>query len=108
VTDAMLAWLKTTLAAADKDADSMALIAATLIGDRRLFLQREGERANRTRDAHRRLIREHENAVRLSGLGFDPLADEREKIRAEALLSALYTVAETYDDFPGYLEDWRP
>lgn len=104
----MVSWLKGALDAADRDADSMTLIAARLVGERRLFLQREGVRANRTRAAYRRLIREHENAVRLAGLGFDPLADEREKIRAEALLSALYTVAETLDDFPGYLEQWRP
>lgn len=106
--DEMLVWLKAALDAADQDADSMALIAARLVGERRLFLQREGERANRTRAACRRLICEHENAVRASKRGFDPLDDERYKVRAEALLSALYTVAETYDDFPGYLEEWRP
>lgn len=106
--DEMLVWLKAALAKADQDADSMTLIAARLVGERRLFLQREGERANRTRAAYRRLIREHENAVRASKRGFDPLDDERHKVRAEALLSALYTVAETLDDFPGYLEEWRP
>ncbi|WP_157253170.1 hypothetical protein [Nonomuraea typhae] len=108
LTNAMVDWFKAALDAADKDADSMALLAASLMGDQRLFLQREGDRANRTRWMHRRLIREYENAAYLANLGFDHAADPRHKIRAEALLGALSTIAATYDDYPGYREEWRP